>query len=266
MTIRLSAAVLGLSAVLSAAVAPAPARADGWGTIKGKVIFAGDPPARATIDVNKDPKECLRNGPLQAEDYVVDKDTKGVRWCVVWLLDPGGDFKKDIPINPKLKNIPKGQEEVLLDQPCCMFEPHIICLREGQTLRVRNSGGVPHNTKIESVGDGPSLNPLLPPNPDKDPKMDVTVPNFVASPSPATVSCNIHAWMSGYVRTFKHPYFAVTDDKGEFTIKDAPAGKFNIVVWQEKTGYVTKNGKKGEPIEIKADGTTEVKYDLTPAK
>jgi hypothetical protein len=254
---RLSALVL--SAALFTAFAAAPARADGWGTIKGKVVFDGDPPAREKITVTKDEKECLRNGPLLKEDYVVDKDTKGVRWCYVWLQDAGG-FNKPIPINPKLKDIPKDQQEVVLDQPCCQFEPHLVALREGQTLVIKNSGGVPHNTKIESIGDGPSINPLIPAG------GQVKEAGFVASSSPAPVTCNIHPWMTGYVRTFKHPYFTVTNEKGEFEIKDAPAGTYNIVVWQESKGFVTQNAKKGEPIEIKADGTTEVTYKLTPGK
>ena len=29
------------------------------------------------------------------------------------------------------------------------------------------------------------------------------------------------------------PYFAVTDDKGNFEIKNAPAGTQKVVVWQE---------------------------------
>jgi hypothetical protein len=249
-------AALCLSAfVLSALGAPA-ARADGWGTVKGKVTYAGDAPERPQIKVEKDPKECLRNGPLLSEELVVDKDTKGVRWVVVWLLDKTGDIKAEIPVHPDLKAI--ANKEVVLDQPCCMFEPHIVCLREGQTLVVKNSGGVPHNTKIDSI-DGPSLNPLIPPG------GDVKQGDWVAASSPSNVSCNIHPWMKAYVRCFKTPYFAVTNEKGEFEIKNAPAGKFNIVVWQESVGYLTKNNKKGEPIEIKADGVVEKNVEMKPA-
>ena len=30
-----------------------------------------------------------------------------------------------------------------------------------------------------------------------------------------------------------NPYFAVTDDKGNFEIKNVPAGTQKVVVWQE---------------------------------
>jgi hypothetical protein len=35
--------------------------------------------------------------------------------------------------------------------------------------------------------------------------------------------------MTGYVRIFEHPYYAVTDENGNFEIKNAPVGKFRIV-------------------------------------
>ena len=72
--------------------------------------------------------------------------------------------------------------------------------------------------------------------------------------------------MSGYIRVFKHPYFAVTDEDGRFDIKGAPAGKWNLVVWQENTGWV-KGGKNGTPITIEADKTTNLgTIPLTPEK
>ena len=38
---------------------------------------------------------------------------------------------------------------------------------------------------------------------------------------------------------FDHPFFAVTGPDGSFEIKGVPAGDQNVVVWQEKIGYVT---------------------------
>jgi len=63
------------------------------------------------------------------------------------------------------------------------------------------------------------------------------------------------------VRVFNHPYFAVTNEKGEFEIKNAPAGNFNLVVWQEEAGWVTGD-RKGTPVSIKADGSSNVEIVL----
>jgi hypothetical protein len=65
---------------------------------------------------------------------------------------------------------------------------------------------------------------------------------------------NIHPWVRGFVWVFDHPYFAVTDDRGDFTIPDAPVGTWRLVVWHEKAGYLTRaRGRRGERIIIAPD-------------
>jgi hypothetical protein len=239
-------------------LASGPLRADAkWGTIEGTVTFAGtDAQAKAApANVDKDQAVCLKNGPILKQDYVVNPNNKGVRWVVVWLVD-SEDFKKDLPIHPDLKDV--KEKKVVLDQPCCVFEPHIVCLREGQTLVAKNSGTIPHNTKIDSPGDNPSVNPLIPAGASQE------IEGWKAATAPSTVACSIHGWMSGYIRVFNNPYFAVTDEDGHFKIEKAPAGKYNIVGWQESVGYLTKSYKKGDPIDIKPDGVTKVTLEVKP--
>ena len=36
-----------------------------------------------------------------------------------------------------------------------------------------------------------------------------------------------------------HPYFAVTDDAGTFTIKNLPPGTYKLTAWHEKLGTQT---------------------------
>ena len=72
--------------------------------------------------------------------------------------------------------------------------------------------------------------------------------------TPAEVTCDIHPWMKAWWMVFNHPYFAVTDAKGYFEIKNAPAGTQKVVVWQEavdKNGFVTP--ASGEEVVIKAN-------------
>ena len=53
-----------------------------------------------------------------------------------------------------------------------------------------------------------------------------------------------------------------TDEKGNFEIKDAPAGTWNLVVWQEDKGLV--KGNDGQPITIKPGETTTEKVEMKP--
>ncbi len=234
------------------------AKVEGWGNVKGQVVFAGNPPEPAPINPDKDQAACTAHGPLHEQKLVVDKDTKGVRWAVVYLIDPKNPRAK-LPIKPELTEIKKKTEQI--DQPTCQFEPHVLAIREGQAVEVKNSADISHNTKLDggSAANPISINEIIPPKKSKLLEKD----KFKASTSPIKVSCNIHGWMGGYIRVFNHPYFAVTDEKGNFEIKDAPAGTWNLVVWQEsKDGNV--NGEKGQPITIKPGDTTTEKVEMKP--
>jgi hypothetical protein len=243
-------------AFLAALVAVAPAAEQGWGTIKGQVVFAGDKaPAPRELNVDKDKEHCLSKGKLYDQRLVVNKKNKGVRWVLVWLTDPANPKNAAFvpPIHPSLKN-PKPTVEI--DQPCCVFEPRMIGVQVGQKLIVKNPAPIPHNFKIESFGSGPTANPLIPPG------GQAVIAGFVPKPIPTEYSCSIHGWMKGWIGSFPHPYFAVTDADGKFEIKNAPAGKFRLMLWQEEAGWVIRNPKKpadrGKVIEVKANGTTDV--------
>jgi Polysaccharide lyase family 4, domain II len=234
-------------------------RADGWGTIKGQVVWGGgNVPAPIKLNVDKDQAHCLSKGAILKEEYVINPKNKGVRWVMVYLMSVGG-FNKDIPIHPKLKAIKNPAVE--LDQPCCRFEPHVLALREGQTLVVKNSAPVVHNVNINGAK-GLSLNRILPPS------GELKVENALAQPLPISVACNIHGWMTGKVFVLKHPYFAVTDEDGKFEIKNAPAGTYRLVIWHEGMGWVVGDkepSKMGKKITIKADEVTDLgKFPVMP--
>ena len=40
--------------------------------------------------------------------------------------------------------------------------------------------------------------------------------------------------MKSWVLVQDHPYFAVTDSKGNFTIENIPPGTYEVIAWQEK--------------------------------
>jgi plastocyanin len=250
--IRVSTAMLlALTAVL---VLPVFAQAaDEWGTIKGRVVWAGGTiPAPEVANVDKDKAHCLEKGPIYKDNLVINKENKGIRFALVWLCDAKDpkSTKWTAPIHPSLK---KPAKNVVIDQPCCVFEPHVIGLRVGQTLIVKNSSPIAHNVQITSVGLGPNKNQLIPP------RGQTEITGFVAKVIPTSYTCSIHPWMKGWIGTFSHPYFAVTDADGNFEIKNAPAGDFRLMVWHEEVGFVLMDGgMRGKVFTIKAGGSTDV--------
>jgi plastocyanin len=233
------------------------AAAPEWGTVKGQMVFGGATvPEPRPIDIgndNKDKQHCLSQGPLFSEEWVINKQNKGVRWAFVWLAPAKTD--ETLPVHPSLKEI--GKKEVAIDQPACKFIPHALALRQGQTLVAKNSASVSHNINWTGLKN-PGGNVILPPG------QSHAIANLVADRFPVKLACNIHPWMSAWVRVFDHPYFAVTDANGKFEIKLAPAGNYHLVSWQEAVGY-GPGGRQGVPVTIKGGADTDVgKLELTP--
>lgn len=252
--IRLMCVCTGLMAL---ALYLTPARADdgGWGSVTGHVVFGGDSiPAAKPIDVNKDKGHCESKGMLVNEEWVINPSNKGVRWAFVWLapFEKGGK----LPIHPKLKDAPTKPIEI--DQPTCRFEPHAAAVREGQTVIAKNSAPIPHN--VHWTGNpvkNPGGNVLLPTNGQQ-------VIDLKADRIPIKVVCDIHPWMSAWLRVFDHPYYAVTDADGAFELKDAPAGEYRLMVWHEAVGF-GPGGRDGIKITIKANQPTDAgKLPLKP--
>lgn len=217
-----------------------PATADDkekWGNIKGQIVWPGDVPPPLELKVDKDEKVCQAQGKLTDETYVIDKDSKGLRWVYVWLTPV--EAGKELPIHPDLKEI--KDKEVVIDQPCCKFEPHSLAMRQGQTLVAKNSSTIAHNMKYDGRKD--SGNPLIPAK--QEVKLDLK-----ADDRPIAVSCSIHGWMRGWVRVFDHPYFAVTDKDGKFEIKNAPAGEYRLKIWHDSGWLNGAKGKDGQKITI----------------
>lgn len=258
----------GLVLLVGAGVVSLRAQPPAWVTLKGQVVLPKgvDIPARKPIAVGQNcplgPK-CNKNAVLD-DTLIINPTNRGIKNVVVWLrpnnMNPKAAFaaKEIHPADAKRK-----PQHLVIDQPCCMFEPHVLAARAGDTLAVKNSAAVNHNFFWESANNG-AVNVNIPG------KGQHKFPNpLAAEPSAIPFRCTIHPWMSGWVRVFDHPYFAVTDEDGKFEIKDAPAGNYRVVYWHEKVGFLGgKAGRFGTPVVIAGgkDNTMEMKptdFDVT---
>jgi hypothetical protein len=252
-------------AVAIVAVSAASAGAADWATVKGQIVFPDSKPIpkREALNVTQDKDHCLSKGDILDESVIVNPKNRGVKNVVVWLRpadkDPKAKFTKD-QINPD--DAKRKPAEVVIEQPCCMFVARVTTARPGDTLIVKNGAPVAHNFFWASSNNG-EYNVTVP-------KMEKwTMPEkIVAEGPPIQFKCTIHGWMTGYVRIFEHPYYAMTDENGKFEIKNAPVGKFRIVYWHENGFRGGAEGRFGDEIEIKGP-TTEMKpteFDVSPKK
>ena len=206
-----------------------------WGTLKGRIVIDGKAPTMKPIDNSKD-AVCAAIK-LTEERVVVGKDG-GLQNVVVFVRS------KNVDVHTDYKKL--ADEKVVLDNKDCRFDPHVVGLWTEQTLVLKNSDPTAHNSKVEGFAN-PAINPLIPANSEVE-------QNFkAAETTPSPVTCNIHPWMKAYIVVRDNPYFAITDENGEFTIENVPAGKaLEFQVWHEEAGYLkdvsfgkTKTDKRG---------------------
>lgn len=236
--------------LLAASASVSAAQAAEWGSLKGRFVYDGDAPTPLKLNVNKDVAVCSKHAPVD-ESLVVGSDG-GLGNVLIYVRS-----KKKLDVHPDYQQ--EADAKVSLDNKGCRFEPHIALMRTSQTLEIKNSDPVGHNTKADCVKNT-SFNILIPSGETLDRKLtrEETVP--------IKVGCNIHPWMTGFVLVRNSPYMAITGEDGSFEIKNIPAGKHEFQLWQEKSGYLRgievggkKTSKKGRiKLDIEAGETKDL--------
>jgi plastocyanin len=150
------------------------------------------------------------------------------------------------------KKFDAPKDHVVIDQRKMAFIPHVVAVQQGTTVDFLNSDPVGHNVYWPSVSGNKKLSHNLGTWPKGEKK-----PFQFNDLGVASLLCNVHPEMSGYVVVVPTPYFAVTDKDGNFEIKSVPAGKYTLKTWSE-------DGKPTTQAVDVAAGTVTV--DLTVKK
>lgn len=190
----------------------------GWATLKGRFIFDGTPPTMSPYSVNRDQSTCTINGrvPLQ-ETLLVDDQTKGIANVAIFI-------RKASRVHESAAA--PSSESAEFDQKNCVFLTHVFAFTLGQTMVLKNSDNVGHNTKIDSNKNGFNQTIEAGKAIEFTPQKEETVP--------VAVQCSIHPWMQAYMLPRENGYYAVTGPDGSFEIANLPAGEdLEFQVWHE---------------------------------
>jgi hypothetical protein len=236
----------------------------GRGTLKGQVVFDGVPPDTASEDkalqekmAAKDAAHCVQGASDEEKaSYLwhVNPKNKGVKNVIVWLSPGEGN---QFELSPEDKK--PAKEKVVIRQPHCAFIPHCEVAfthykdgtkwaPTGQKVAFKNDAETAHNTNYKGVRTSGN-NLLL--KPGQEEFADIRQPDQIS------LSCEIHPWMKAHIRNFDHPFAAVTDDDGNFEIKNVPTGvPVQLVIWHE-AGEYGPNTAKGKTVTLKDGENTE---------
>ncbi len=192
------------------------------GRLAGLVRFLGVPPGARPIDFSACPGCSGENAgkAVDREDLIVNPNGT-LRNAVVFLRGS----------SPSLANrtfAPPGAAAPL-EIRAGMFRPHVLALRTGQPLAIRNSSACAFNPKASSRRNGGFNFSLAK-------RGDEVVKSFDREEIAIRIECNIHPWTSGWIAVLSNPFFAVTGEEGSFDLADLPPGEVELVAWHETLG------------------------------
>ncbi|MBI4547549.1 MAG: carboxypeptidase regulatory-like domain-containing protein [Ignavibacteriae bacterium] len=192
------------------------------GNIKGKVDFKGTKPNPTEIKMIADPN-CIKihAGKKVTSDQVVVNTNNTLRHVFVYV-------KKGL----EGKKFPKPTQKVTIDQQGCTYHPHLFGMMASQPLEIINSDPTMHN--IHALPKNSKQFNIAQPR-----KGMKRVQTFDKPEVMVKIKCDVHPWMAAYVGVLDHPFYAVTDDQGNYEIKNLPAGDYEIEAWHEKYGSQT---------------------------
>lgn len=219
-------------------------------TLTGHVRWTdGKPPRRRKLRMDSDPVcvELCRGETMYDERAVVDEEGN-VANVVVYIS--GGLPEKEWKA---------AEDTVLIDQIGCRYVPHVVAFQLGQPVKIRNSDPTTHNVHLVSRYNG-SWSVTQARKGTIDPKEPFTKPEF-EKPT-ALLKCDIHPWMEARLFIFDHPFFAVSDEDGNFSLDlgDLPAGEYEVTALHEK--YRSAKIK----VEIPAEEGARVRFHFNKAK
>ena len=210
------------------------------GDIKGKVKYDGKPPKKKPLRMDADPVcGASHSEKVFAESFKVN--AKGeLAECIVYLKNVS--YKGQTP-----------STAVELDQKGCIYTPHVFGIQAGQELLIRNSDATLHN--IHSMAKvNNQFNFAMP----KVVKSKTTT--FDKVEDPFYIKCDVHPWMKTWISVFDHPYFATTDDNGNYKIENIPAGEYNVTAWHEMDSKF--EGFRQTGTVVVGDGNSELSFKM----
>jgi protocatechuate 3,4-dioxygenase beta subunit len=217
------------------------------GTLTGRFVFDGEPPAVTDLapELTKiDParpqvpgpdgrfsgveavyREFLSHGIRPKTDdpsLLVGKDG-GVANVVVWVAG------KDIPWAT-----PGEWRAVTIRLKDGNYTPRVVVATAGQPLLLENHDPVRFNFHL-TLARNDGTNMLLAPRSAEKP-LRLTLPTAESVPAP--YRSDQGPWATGWLFVHATPFVAVSGADGSFTLTDLPPGEWEFRVWHERQGYL----------------------------
>ncbi|MBK8912646.1 MAG: hypothetical protein IPM61_15145 [Chlorobi bacterium] len=214
-------------------------RVENGGSVAGRVLYRGSPPNLPEFEPTADQESC-----------------GGAKLNQRLKIGPGGGVAEAIVY---LENVPQGKPMgelrgggTSITQVGCTYQPHVLVVPVGAAVAVRNDDELPHNVRAERDANGAMVLNRT------QPRSGVTDTLRAQAPGLIAVTCDYHPWMSAYILGVQHPYYAITDSNGAFSIADVPPGTYTLRLWHNGVMQRPKRDTEGRLVGYRYDKPTEL--------
>lgn len=174
--------------------------------------------------------------------------------ALMYVLSPSLEVKNVLVV---VEDIQRGKaiqkNDLTINNLKCRYEPLIGITYKGANFVIKNSDPIFHNTNLairHNATKRTVYNLALP-------KKDQVITKLVKSTGLHDVKCDAHPWMRAYAYVSEHPYVGITDEGGNFEIKDLPPGKYKVRFWHEGLDEITRD------VEVASAKTFELSLTMS---
>jgi plastocyanin len=223
----------------AAAPGAAPAAVADAATLGGTVKFEGAPAKMGAVQMGADPYCASQHAAPEPDEEVMVGAGGELANVIVYVKDVQGSF-------------PPPSTPAVLDQKGCKYIPHVTAVQVGQPVQIKNSDATLHNVHAM-----PEVNSQF--NEGQPVQNMVSTKKFdKVEMKPFRIKCDVHGWMKSYMAVLPHPYHAVSQTNGTFSIANLPPGSYTLVAWHEKYGQqeqaVTVGAKEQKQVSFTFKG------------
>lgn len=213
------------------------------GKISGQIVYKSDPPAESKVLISKDNHHC-GDGHVNPDPTILTTEGQVYRAVVAIEKISSGKPWQSKPDSPQIV------------QEKCTFKPYIQVARKLAELTIINKDPLLHNIHTyELIGRARrSMFNIAQPQAGQIDKQSLKTrrSNLIE------IDCDAHNWMSAWIYLSDHPYVAITDEQGRYTLDNVPPGEYSIITWHPVIGKgvgpanVSPNSSLTLDIEINA--------------
>ncbi len=189
-----------------------------------------------------------------------------------------GNGMKDVVV--LLSDATKGKafkfEPLTIEARDCRFLPFVTVVKHGSNVVVMNMDPVMHDIQAYETSQlGPRVlfNTPLPMNPHHKRVVSAESHEHLAGQPVKeeihmtkgrrmfVMQCGFHAYMESWGFAVDNPYYAMTGDRGTFTLTDVPPGEYTLMAWHPGVGTILQ-----KKVTVTEKGASTVDFSFEAPK